>query len=619
MKLSRPALLISFLALTTCGKDSTGPSEGGVESIVVNPPTSTVAIGASVGLSAQILDAEGNAVSDRSVHWASQDENIATVSEDGVVVGRRIGAVQVAASAGGRSGLAQINVTAVPVASVSLTPGNKALLVEQTFQFNAVARDAGGATLSGRPITWTSNNENVATVSPTGLVTALAPGGAIITASAEGKTDVASLTVSAIPVASVHVQPSTQALVEGQTAQLRAEPRDNAGKPLVDRVILWSTSNAGIATVTSSGLLTAQSPGTATITATVEGVKGTMSVTVTARPPNAVVVTPAQVIVQQGTTTQIQVQVLDDLGRPIPNSPVTLSSSDDAIATVSQAGVVTGVATGRATISATSGGKTGTAQVTVTPIPVGSVTVTPNAPSIQVGRTVTLTAQALSATGQPLTGRTVTWSSSTPGIAQVSTTGVVTGVSAGTTVVFASIDGVLGWATVTVVQVPVASVTVSPGSDTVQVGQSATFSVQLRDAGGSTLQGRIVGWSSSDVAIATVTNAGVVTGVAAGTAMIQATSEGQTGTATILVQSGVRTVTVTPDTATISPLGSVLLTAVVKDPTGTVINASVTWTTSNAAVALVSSSGMVSGLLPGTAVITARSGSASGTATITVK
>ena len=155
-----------------------------------------------------------------------------------------------------------------------------------------------------------------------GLVTALAPGGAIIVASSEGKTDQASVTVAAIPVASVRVTPTTQSLVEGQTAQLQAEPLDVAGKPLTGRVVMWTTNRPSIATVTSTGVVTAQSPGNAVITATVEGKTGTTAVTVTARPPNAVVVTPAQVLVRQGATAQLTAQVLDDLGRVIPNSPV---------------------------------------------------------------------------------------------------------------------------------------------------------------------------------------------------------------------------------------------------------------------------------------------------------
>lgn len=620
MKRVRWGYLLLLAPVATCGRESLEPVQGDVESIVVSPAISTISIGSSLELSAQVLDATGSTVPERAVHWASQDSDIASVTSSGVVTARRVGTVQVAASTGGRSGLAQITVTTIPVASIHVTPGNKALFVEESFQFSAQARDANGNVLSDRPIIWSSNNEGVATVSTTGMVTALSAGGAIISATSEGRTTPASVTVSAIPVASVQIQPPTLTLVDGQTGQLQARPVDAAGQPLVGRTVLWFTDNAAVATVTSSGLVTAQSPGTAIITATSEGRSGTMSLTVTPPAPNAVVLAPAQLVVEEGGTAAITAQVLDHQGRELPDAIVTYATSDAAVATVSSTGVVTGVAPGKATITGTSGGKTGTAQVTVTPTPVSTVTVTPAHSTIAVGKSITLTAQAHSSSGQVLTGRAVVWSSSAPTIASVSASGVVTAHATGSTVIFASIDGVLGWANVDVVPVPVASVTVSPATLSVTVGQTGQLTATLKDASGNTLSGRVVSWSSSQTAVATVSGNGVVTGESTGTATITAASEGQTGTATVtVVAPGVRTVTVTPSSATIAPFGTVQLTATVRDPSGAIINASVTWSSSNALVAGVSSSGLVTGLLPGTVTITAKSGPATGTATIVVQ
>lgn len=621
MKRTRSSLYLAFLALTTCGRDAVDPAVGAIEQIVVTPAISTVAMGSSIELSAQVLDGTGNLLSDRPVHWASEDTEIAIVGDDGTVTGLRVGSVQVAASTGGRSGIAQVTVTTTPVASVHVSPGNRALFVEQTFQFTAETRDGSGAVLTGRPISWSSNNEGVATVSATGLVTALSPGGAIITATSEGKSAPASLTVAAIPVASVRVQPTSQNLVEGQTAQLQAQPLDADGKPLVGRVVLWTTSNASVATVTSTGSVTAHTLGSAVITATCEGMSASTTITVNPPGPNTVVVTPAQVLVQEGLTSQLTVEVLDAGGRPLPNSVVTYASSNTAVASISSSGLVTAGVPGKATITATSGGKTGTTEVTVTSTPVDSVVVTPSAPFIVVGRTLMLTAQALGGSGQVLTGRTITWSSSTPSIADVTASGVVNAKAPGSTVVFASIDGVLGWANVTVVPVPVATVTVAPTTNNVSIGQTRQLTATLKDANGNTLSGRVVTWTSSQSSIATVTGSGVVTGVSAGTAVISATSEGKVGTASVTVAgAGVRTVTVTPNAATIPPFGNVQLTATVRDPSGAIISASVSWTSSNPLVAGVSSTGRVTaGPFTGTVTITAKSGSAEGTAAITVK
>lgn len=603
-----------------CNRDSLDPEMPQVESIVVSPAISVLSVGSSLKLDAQVLNELGEVVIDRPVHWASEDDGIATVSGGGVVAARQVGTVQVAASTGGRSGLAQITVTITPVASVQVSPGNKALFVEESFQFNAETRDAQGNVLTGRPVIWTSNNESVATVSSSGLVTALSPGGAIISATSEGRSTPASITVSAVPVASIQLTPRTLTMVDGQAGQLQARPLDASGKPVAGRVVLWFTNNATVATVNANGRVVGQSPGSAVITATSEGKSATTNITVKPPAPNAVVITPGQAVVQEAATVQLSASVLDGQGQVIPGATVSYSSSDAAIATVSSSGMVSGVKPGRATITATSGGKTGTADVTVTPTPVSRVAVTPAQPAVVVGRSLTLSAQGVSATGQPLTGRTVSWSSSAPNVADVNGSGVVTGITAGNAVIFAGIDGVLGWANVTVVPAPVATATVSPSSSTVPIGQTGQLSAELRDAAGNLLAGRVVAWSSTRTSVASVTTAGVVTGVSAGMATITAMSEGQAGTATVtVVASGDRTVTVTPSSATIAPLGTVTLTATVRGPSGTIVTAPVTWSTSNGLVARVSSAGVVSGLLPGTAIITARSNNTTGTATITVK
>jgi uncharacterized protein YjdB len=131
----------------------------------------------------------------------------------------------------------------------------------------------------------------------------------------------------------------------------------------------------------------------------------------------------------------------------------------------------------------------------------------------------------------------------------------------------------------------------------------------------------VISWSSDQTGVATITSAGLVTAVSAGSAVITANSEGQVGTATVTVTgASLQTLAVQPDTATIAPLGSVQLAAVVRDGTGAVINnAPVSWSSGSPLIAVVDSKGLVSALLPGTAVITATSGQATGTATITVK
>jgi len=198
------------------------------------------------------------------------------------------GTAQIVATSEGQSGNATITVNApapAPVASVTVALSSGSLTIGQTTQATATMRDASGNVLSGRSVTWTSSNTSVATVSSAGLVTSVAAGSAQITATSEGRSGSAALTVNApapAPVASVTVSLSSSSLTAGLTTQATATLRDAAGNILTGRAITWSSSNTGVAAVTSAGVVTAVAAGTAQITATSEGRSGSASMSVSA-------------------------------------------------------------------------------------------------------------------------------------------------------------------------------------------------------------------------------------------------------------------------------------------------------------------------------------------------
>jgi hypothetical protein len=168
---------------------------------------------------------------------------------------------------------------AVPVATVTVTPPTSTIAPGGTVQLQAATQDAGGASLTGREITWSSSDNAVATVSSTGLVTGVAGGTATITGSSEGKSGTAAVVVQT-PVASVVVQPDAAGLTASETAQLVAVVLDAAGNALTDREVSWSSSNSDVASVSGAGLVTGVAEGTATITATAEGHSGSAVITV---------------------------------------------------------------------------------------------------------------------------------------------------------------------------------------------------------------------------------------------------------------------------------------------------------------------------------------------------
>ncbi len=137
---------------------------------------------------------------------------------------------------------------------------------------------------TGRTVIYGSNAPNVATVSSTGLVTAIAPGTARISATSDGKVGTVTIMVIAERVASVFMTPTTASLNIGDTQLLTTTARSAAGALLNGRPITWQSGAPGVATVSSSGLVTAVSPGVVVILTTVEGVTATAMITVNAPP-----------------------------------------------------------------------------------------------------------------------------------------------------------------------------------------------------------------------------------------------------------------------------------------------------------------------------------------------
>ncbi len=215
-------------------------------------------------------------------------------------------------------------------------------------------------------------------------------------------------------------------------------------------------------------------------------------------------------------------------------------TEEPAVATVGADGLVKAASSGTTTVLATVQGKEGSATVTTTQVPVASVVVEPDNSVIGVGRTSILTARAFDSRGRELTGRGVTWTSADEAVATVTAAGAVTGVTVGGPVaITATIEGRSAASQVTVTQVPVNSVEVSPSSATVAAGDVVPLSAILRDDLNNVLTQRAVNWTSSNTTIATVTGAGgVVTGHRPGSATITATSEGKSGTASITVIVG---------------------------------------------------------------------------------
>jgi uncharacterized protein YjdB len=413
------------------------------------------------------------------------------------------------------------------------------------------------------------------------------------------------VTAPPVAVGSVAVTLPAAQLQVGAQLTAQAEVRSAAGAPLSGRVVAWSSSNSAVATVSDGGVITGVAPGQVSITATSGGQSGSASLAVVPAPVATIVVSAPSTTLVVDRTVQAAVQLRDERGNALTGRVVTWSSSAPAVATVSDAGVVTGVSSGTVTITATSEGRSGTLSLAVVPPPVATVSVSLRQPTLPLGSTTTATAVMRNDRGVELPGRAVSWSSANPAVATVSLTGTVTAVSTGTAVISATSEGQSGSATVTVIRPPVAAVTVSLAPTSVLPGQSVQATAQAVDAAGAPLPGREISWSSSNNAVASVSSTGLVTALSVGTTNIVATSEGRSGQVTFTVRSPIASVTVSGSSRV--KVGDLYTyTAIARAADGSIVDRPVVWGVRESGRALVTQSGALTPLQPGVFTLVAR-------------
>jgi len=318
-----------------------------------------------------------------------------------------------------------------------------------------------------------------------------------------------------VPVTGVSLNKTSVSLVFGNSETLFPTITPvNA----TNRNISWSSNNTSVATVSSNGMVFGLGIGSATITATTSDGGKTASCTV--------IVTPAPVtgVSLNKTSVSLLVGAAETLNQTITpsnatNKSVSWNSSNTAVATISNSGMVTGVSVGTATITVitSDGNKTASCTVTVNPVPVSGVSVK-SSTSLVEGGAETLYAEILPSNA---TNKNVTWSSSNSSVALVSTNGTVTAVSAGSaTVTVKTADGnKTAVCNVTVVSsaIAVTGISMNKSSASLDVGSSVILTAVITP---SNATNQNITWSSSNTSVATVAADGTVTAVSAGSAII---------------------------------------------------------------------------------------------------
>jgi uncharacterized protein YjdB len=661
------AFVLSCLILTGLTGCKGVPGSGGREpqlvSLSITPASSSIAIDTDQQFTVTGIYVD-NTTKDLTdvVQWTSSDSAIATVgtasttsSTDsgagpGHVYAKGEGSATITATWYGISASADLKVKRANLVSISISPTNPAIARSTNQQFTATGTFEDNTTQDlTASVKWTSSNTSVATISNAsgsyGLAAALAAGSTTITAAWGNLSDSTTLTVNQASLVSIAITPNNSTIAKGSNLQFTATGTysDNTTQNLTASVV-WSSSNTSVATISSAvgstGLATAVDAGSSTITAASGSISGTTTLTVNPASLVSVAVTPTNPGIAKGTNKQFTATgTYSDNTTQNLTASVVWSSSNTAVATISNAagsnGLASAAGTGTTTITATTGSISGTTALTVTPASLVSISVTPANPAIAKGTNQQFTATGTYSdnTTQNLTA-SVTWSSSNTGAATISnaagSNGLATSVAAGSTTITATSGSISGTTTLTVNPASLLSIAVTPANPAIAKGTNQQFTA-TGTYSDSTTQNltNTVTWSSSNTGVATISNAagsyGLATSVAAGTTTIKAASGSTSGSTTLTVNpASLVSIKVTPANTTIAKGATQQFTATgtYSDNSTQTLTNSATWSSSNTGVATVSnaagSNGLATAVATGTTTVSAVSGGVTGSTSLTV-
>lgn len=270
-------ITLTLLAVNALAQGPNPPSAPAVAAVQVTVSAKDAEVGQQVKLSAVATDAAGNVVKEQPSSYFAGPFDIAAVDDDGNVRLFGVGQVTVGAIVGGKPGITTFMVKAPGVKTVEITPVKTPLAVGSSVPLEAVARILSGTPRTGAPITWMSDNEQVATVDAGGVVTAVGPGKATITARSGTASNTTTVTVVNNNLRSLLVTAGAKIARTGDVVRFSAK-----GDPASDVAMRWSVSGSG-AMIDPHGIFVANAPGTYIVTASSGSVSSSASVVVTPR------------------------------------------------------------------------------------------------------------------------------------------------------------------------------------------------------------------------------------------------------------------------------------------------------------------------------------------------
>ena len=500
-----------------------------VKSIVLSRTSANLKATETVTLTATVTPANA---SDKSVLWSSNNSEIATVDDNGVITAQSIGETVISATSVSNPEVTadcRITVVPTPITEINLNQTSVSIQVGATFEFEATILPE---TATNKILRWSSGNSEVASIDTNGVVTAHAIGTTTINALAgDGSGITASATVNVIPTPAdgIEIQsPASTQLKVGDTISLTAivSPDD-----ATDKSIVWSSDNNNIATVGTTGVVTAVNLGIVNIKATNSaGLSDEITLTVIPTLAENIIVMPSQLTLKVNESGTLIVNITPET---TTDKGVVFASSNTEVATVDAQGNVTALSLGETVITArTNDGSnlSASCKVTVIPTPVETVTISyEGSTSLKVGQTAQLSAVV---SPENATDKSIVWEVQNSEVINVTSDGLVTALGLGESWVRAtnSASGISDYMIFNVIPTPVSSINLNTTSISLKAGETFSLSATVypNDATDKSLI-----WESSNASVATVSDNGVVKGISLGQTEITASANDGSGVSAV--------------------------------------------------------------------------------------
>lgn len=529
---------------------------GPVSTLLIRPQNEVVTQGDSITFTITGTDAGGNPVDTTAAALTSSGPDAIdghTITFSGA--GPRL----IVAALDGIETATSVLVLPGPLATLSLTPSSETVVEGGTTVFRLTGADAAGNPVDVDAATLTSTAST--DVVDRHLISFSGAGVRTVTATLNGVTTTAEITVVPGPLSTLTITPSSKTVTQGDVVDFTVAGTDSGGNPVDTHQAILSSSTSGDAIVGHS--VTFSGAGTHTITTTLDGVTTSATIEVVAGPLATLTLTPATTTVAQGTTTTFLLSGTDSAGNPVNVDAATLASTADTDVVDGRAVTFSGA--GPRTITATLGSVTATASIGVVPGPVATLTLTPRSASVVQGATLGFDITAADSAGNPIDATAAVLTSDTP--ADTVTGRSVTFSGAGTHLITATLGSVTTSATIEVTAGPLSTLTLTPATSSVTQGDTTVFTVAGTDAAGNPVD-------TGDAVLTSTAGTDTIDGRAitfsgAGTRTITATLGSVTATTTVEVVAGpLTTLSLTPSTATATQGGTVEFTITGTDAAG---------------------------------------------------